>query len=59
MRLIVSLGNPAASSSRGIFRDHEANCIGCFSEPLGVSTSYLAKLQGALRTIEIAKEETG
>lgn len=44
------------SSCGGIFRDHEAICIGCFSKPLGVSNSYQAELQGALRAIEIAKE---
>jgi len=47
----ASSGNPGISSYGGIFRDHEANCIGYFSEPLGVSTSYQAELQGALRAI--------
>jgi ribonuclease HI len=42
------------SSCGGIFRDHEANFIYAFAEPLGTSTSYVAELCGAMRAIEIA-----
>lgn len=53
----ASSGNPGTSSCGGIFRNSEANCMGCFSEPLGVSTSFIAEMNGVMRAIEIAKEK--
>jgi len=37
-----------------IFRDHEANLLCCFAEPLGHSNSYLDEISGALRKIDLA-----
>jgi ribonuclease HI len=53
----ASNGNPGLSSCGGIFRDHEANFIFAFAEPLGLSTSYVAELCGAMRAIEIAHQK--
>ncbi|KEH16060.1 hypothetical protein MTR_0352s0020 [Medicago truncatula] len=36
----------------GIFRNQKASRIGCFSKPLGITTSYQAGICGALRAIE-------
>jgi ribonuclease HI len=52
----ASNGNPGLSSCGGIFRDHEANFIYAFAEPLGISTSYVAEICGAMRAIEIASQ---
>lgn len=51
----ASSGNPGTSSCGGVFRNVEADCIGCFSEPLGVSTSFIAEMHGVMRATEIAK----
>jgi ribonuclease HI len=50
----ASNGNPGNSSCGGIFRDHEANFILAFAEPLQITTSYVAELSGAMRAVEIA-----
>jgi hypothetical protein len=50
----ASNGNPGFSSYGGVFRDHEANLTFAFAEPLGISTSYVAEICGAMRAIEIA-----
>jgi ribonuclease HI len=50
----ASNGNPGISSCGGIFRDHEANFILAFAEPLQITTSYVAELSGAMRAVEIA-----
>jgi hypothetical protein len=50
----ASNGNPGIASCGGIFRNHEANFIFAFAEPLGINTSYVAELCGAVRAIEIA-----
>ena len=53
----VSSGNPDNSSCGVIFRDSDGNCVGCFSDPLGNGTSYLAEIKGVLRAIELAHEK--
>jgi ribonuclease HI len=50
----ASIGNPGPSSCGGIFRDHEANFIYAFADPLGISTSFVAEMCGAMRAIEMA-----
>jgi hypothetical protein len=44
----------ALSSCSGVFRNHEADFILGFAEPLGLTTSYFAELCGAMKAIEIA-----
>ncbi|KAK2424264.1 hypothetical protein QL285_034644 [Trifolium repens] len=53
----ASNGNPGNASCGGIFRDHEANFIYAFAEPLGFASSYVAELCGAMRAIEIAFQQ--
>jgi ribonuclease HI len=53
----ASNGNPGLSSCGGIFRDHEANFIFAFAEPLGMSSSYVVEICGAMRAIEIAYQK--
>jgi len=38
----------------GIFRNNEAECIGCFAQNLGLGSSLFAELSGAMQAIEIA-----
>jgi len=52
----ASKGNPGPSACGGIFRDHEANMLMCFAEPLGISSSYKAELCGIVLAIEIAHQ---
>jgi hypothetical protein len=52
----ASNGNPGPASCGGVFRDHNFDFVFAFVEPLGVGSSYFAKLSGALRAIEIAFE---
>jgi ribonuclease HI len=54
----ASIGNPGNSACGGIFRNHEADFVCCFAEPLGNSSSYLAELNGALRAIDLAFENS-
>ncbi|KEH18286.1 hypothetical protein MTR_8g015630 [Medicago truncatula] len=48
----ASQGNPGSSACIGIFRDHNANFLYCFSEPLGISNFYCAELCAMLRWLE-------
>jgi ribonuclease HI len=50
----VAAGCPGNASCGGVFRNHSADFILSFAEPLGLSTSYFAELCGAMRAIEIA-----
>jgi len=50
----ASQGNPGTSACGGIFRDHNADFLYCFFEPLGNSNSYYAELCAFMRAIEIA-----
>jgi hypothetical protein len=52
----ASNGNPGMSSCGGIFRNQESEFLCCFSEPLGITTSYQAELCGAMKAIEIAHQ---
>jgi ribonuclease HI len=52
----ASNGNPGIASCSGIFRDHNANFIYAFAEPLGRETAFFAELCGALTAIELAFE---
>ncbi|GAU19469.1 hypothetical protein TSUD_77130 [Trifolium subterraneum] len=47
-------GNPGLASCGGIFRNHEADMIYCFAEPLGTASAFQAELCGAMRAIEVA-----
>ncbi|MCH85855.1 glycerol-3-phosphate dehydrogenase, partial [Trifolium medium] len=53
----ASSGNPVNASCGGVFRDHNAEFVYAFAEPLGVAYSYFAELCGAMRAIEIAYEK--
>ncbi|PNY11098.1 ribonuclease H [Trifolium pratense] len=50
----ASCENPGIASCGGIFRNHEADFVYGFAEPLGVASSIYAELYGAMRAIEIA-----
>ncbi|PNX57293.1 ribonuclease H, partial [Trifolium pratense] len=49
----ASKGNPGPSACGGIFRDNQANDLGCFASNLGVSDVFSAELIGAIIAIEI------
>lgn len=53
----ASQGNPSTSASGGTFRDHNADFLYCFSEPLGIRSSYYAELCAFVRATEIAKQK--
>ncbi|CAJ2652437.1 unnamed protein product [Trifolium pratense] len=53
----ASCGNLGNASCGGIFRNHEADFIYGFAEPLGVASSVFAELCGAMRAIEIAYQK--
>jgi ribonuclease HI len=50
----ASCGNPGLASCGGVFRDHNAEFLLAFAEPLGIASSYIAELNGAIKVIEIA-----
>jgi ribonuclease HI len=50
----ASTGNPGNVSCGGIFRDHALDLIYAFAEPLGIASSFVAEISGAMRAIEIA-----
>jgi ribonuclease HI len=50
----ASRGNPGIAACGGIFRNHDAEFVYGFAEPLGISSSFVAELCGAMRAIEIA-----
>ncbi|CAJ2632471.1 unnamed protein product [Trifolium pratense] len=52
----ASNGNPGNASCGGIFRNHSAEFVFGFAEPLGITTSYFAELCGAMRAFEIASQ---
>jgi ribonuclease HI len=52
----VSCGSPGNAACGGVFRDHHANFVFAFAEPLGIKTAYFAELCGALKASEIAYE---
>jgi hypothetical protein len=47
-------GNSGNASCSGIFRNHDAEFMFCFVEPLRNSSQYQAKLCRTLRAIELA-----
>lgn len=49
----ASKGNPDISACGDIFRDYNSDVILCFSEPLGICSSYHDELCGFMRAIEI------
>ncbi|GAU27921.1 hypothetical protein TSUD_160160 [Trifolium subterraneum] len=53
----ASSGNPGNASCGGVFRDHNADFVYAFAEPLGFASSYFAELCGAMRAIEIAYDK--
>jgi hypothetical protein len=40
----------------GIFRNHSADFLGCFAEPVGRISSFFSEFCGVLRAIEIADQ---
>jgi ribonuclease HI len=50
----ASNGNPGNASCGGIFRNHAADFIYAFAEPLGIASSFFAEISGAMRAIELA-----
>jgi ribonuclease HI len=50
----ASCGNPGIAACGGIFRDHNANFVYGFAEPLGTCSAYVAEMCGFMRAIEIA-----
>jgi ribonuclease HI len=52
----ASCGNPDNAACGGVFRDHNADFIFAFSEPLGVGSSVFAEMCGAMKVVEIAFE---
>jgi hypothetical protein len=50
----ASNGNPGNAACGGIFRNHNADFIYGFADPLGVTNAYIAEMCGAMRAIEIA-----
>jgi ribonuclease HI len=50
----ASTGNPGNASCGGVFRDHASDFIYAFAEPLGIASSFVAEISGAMRAIEIA-----
>jgi hypothetical protein len=50
----ASNGNPGNAACGGIYRDHNADFIYGFAEPLGVASAYIAEMCGAMRAIETA-----
>ncbi|GAU27936.1 hypothetical protein TSUD_146500 [Trifolium subterraneum] len=53
----ASSGNPGNASCGGVFRDHNADFVYAFAEPLGFASSYFAELCGAMRAIEFAYDK--
>ncbi|KAK2450584.1 hypothetical protein QL285_009697 [Trifolium repens] len=47
-------GNPGTAACGGIFRNHDADFIYGFAEPLGIASSFVAEISGVMRAIEIA-----
>ncbi|GAU46323.1 hypothetical protein TSUD_28400 [Trifolium subterraneum] len=52
----ASRGNPGLSSCASVFRNHEADVLCYFVEPLGIASSYSAELCGAMRATELAHQ---
>ncbi|KAK2430924.1 hypothetical protein QL285_029213 [Trifolium repens] len=50
----ASCGNPGIAACGGIFRDHNADFVYGFAEPLGTCSAYVAEMRGFMRAIEIA-----
>jgi ribonuclease HI len=50
----ASCGNPGIAACGGIFRDHNADFVYGFAEPLGTCSAYVAEMSGFMRAIEIA-----
>ncbi|GAU47028.1 hypothetical protein TSUD_239850 [Trifolium subterraneum] len=47
-------GNTGLAGCGGVFRNHEANLLYYFAEPLGFFTSFQAELSAAISAIEVA-----
>jgi ribonuclease HI len=47
-------GNPGLAGCGGVFRNHRADMLCCYAEPLGIASSFLAELHAAISAIEIA-----
>lgn len=52
----ASNGNPGNSACGGILRDHNADFILCFAEPLGICSSYQAELCAFMRAVELSHQ---
>jgi ribonuclease HI len=50
----ASCGNPGNAACGGVFRNHAADFVYGFAEPLGVMNAFVAEMCGAMRAVEIA-----
>jgi len=53
----AAISNPNKAACGGIFRNKDAQFLGCFDEGLGSGNSLFAEMSGAMRAIEFAKEK--
>jgi ribonuclease HI len=51
---LASIGNPGPYAYGCLFRNKNANILGCFALNLGVSDAYLAELVGVISATEFA-----
>ncbi|KAK2417490.1 hypothetical protein QL285_039786 [Trifolium repens] len=50
----ASKGNPGLAGCGGVFRNHDADLLYCFAEPLGIASSFQAELCATMSAIEVA-----
>ncbi|MCI00245.1 ribonuclease H protein, partial [Trifolium medium] len=50
-------GSPGNAACGGVFRDYQANFLGCYAFNIGVTYALLVELMGAILAIEIAFEK--
>ncbi|KAG5003552.1 hypothetical protein JHK86_027691 [Glycine max] len=55
----TALGAPRVALCGGIFHDCRGSFLGCFTYPLGISSSLEAELMGAMHVVEISKSKSG
>jgi hypothetical protein len=47
----AALGSPGLASCAGVFRDHNAHFLGCFTENLGINFAFHAEILGVINAI--------
>jgi ribonuclease HI len=53
----ASISNQMQSSCGGIFRNSDADCMGCFASNLGPGSAIMAEFSAAMIAIEVAHEK--